>query len=189
MRAEKTIRLFSDYSRILSQLLCDVIENYYKNEHAYGVLTKRQFTILKILSTSATYTVSEIADILHISRAAASKNIDKLVHARLVNRKITREDRRTMDISLTKDGSFCITACEKFRLQKQSALLANFSKQDKQKFIELIGKYVNNYLRNEENIDLICLQCKGAIEDNCSVVSKENRCRFYYLLNIKYHLK
>ena len=125
MGADETTRKISEYSRILSQLLCDVIEQNYLIEHAHGILTKTQFTILKILSISGTYTVSEIADILHISRAAASKNIDKLVRTRFVKRKITREDRRTMEISLTESGRTFVLGYEKVRLRKQHFRLKN----------------------------------------------------------------
>jgi DNA-binding MarR family transcriptional regulator len=186
MGADETTRQISEYSRILSQLLCDVIEHNYLTEHANGVLTKTQFTILKILSISGTYTVSEIADILHISRAAASKNIDKLVRTKKVKRKITREDRRTMEISLTESGRLFVADYERVRLQKQDTALSKFSNKEKEKFLELIREYVKNSVSQEKNVDLICLQCNGVIEEGCSLASKEDICRFYYKINKKH---
>ena len=186
MMADETTRQISEYSRILSQLLSDVIEHNYLTEHANGILTKTQFTILKILSISGTYTGSEIADILHISRAAASKNIDKLVRTKYVKRKITMEDRRTMEISLTERGNSFVSDYEKVRLQKQHAALSNFSKEEKINFLELIREFVKNCVKQEKNIDLICLQCNGVIEESCTLESAEDRCRFYYKINKKH---
>lgn len=180
MTADETTRQIAEYSRILSQLLADVIEQNYLTENANGVLNKTQFSILKILSISGTYTVSELADILLISRAAASKNIDKLVHSKFVKRKTTRKDRRTVEISLTESGRDFVLDYEKLRLQKQNAALSKFSNHEKEKFLELIREYVGNCVKQEVNIDLICLQCNIKIEKGCSLAEDENRCRFYY---------
>ena len=182
----ETTRQIAEYSRILSQLLCDVIENNYLSDQASGYLSKTQFTILKILSVSGPYTVSEIADILHISRAAASKNIEKLVRSKLVRRKIIQEDRRTMEVSLTDSGASFVSEYEKARLKKQQAALSHFSKDEKLKFLELLREYVKNCVHQEKNIDIICLQCDGIIEENCSLTGKEDRCRSYFRINRKY---
>ena len=73
----KPAQMISEYSRMLSQLLCDVMEhNYLMNETSYQ-LTKTQFSILKILNTSGSFLGSELSKILNISRPAISKNIDK----------------------------------------------------------------------------------------------------------------
>jgi DNA-binding MarR family transcriptional regulator len=180
MGADETTRQISEYSRILSQLLADVIEQNYLTEYDNGVLNKTQFTILKILSISGTYTVSEIADILLISRAAASKNIDKLVNAKYVTRKTTPKDRRSMEISLIAKGSKFVSEYEKFRLEKQSVALSNFTNKEKEDFLNLIRKYVQNCVKQEVNIDLICLQCNIMIEKGCALSKGEERCRFYY---------
>ncbi len=177
--AEETTRQIAEYSRILSQLLSDVLEQNYLTEHVKGLLSKTQFTILKILSVSGHFTVSEIADILNISRAAASKNIDKLVRSKLVNRKITVEDRRATEVTLTDRGHSIVANYEKVRLDKQSRALAHFSDKEKTKFLELLRLFVQNCVLQEKNIDLICLQCNGAIGSECSFPADEQRCRFY----------
>lgn len=185
MNSEIT-RQIAEYSRILSQLLYDVIENNYLSEHASGYLSKTQFTILKILSVSGPYTVSEIADILHISRAAASKNIEKLVRTKLVRRKIIREDRRTMEVSLAESGASFVNDYEKARIKKQQTALSHFSKDEKLKFLELLREYVKNCVQQEKNIDIICLQCNGIIKEDCSLTDEEDRCRSYFRINRKY---
>jgi DNA-binding MarR family transcriptional regulator len=186
---DKTTRQIAEYSRILSQLLSDVIEQNYLTEYTKGVLSKTQFTILKILSVSAQHTVSEIADILHMSRAAASKNIEKLVRLKLVNRRIAREDRRTMDVSLTTAGHSTVDKYEKFRMDKQQHALTSFSAADKTKLLELMRLYVQNCIAGENNIEVICLQCNGVIGSECSLSGDKNRCRYYFKIKNKLTIK
>ena len=177
---EETTRQIAEYSRILSQLLSDVLEQNFLTEHAKGLLSKTQFTILKILSVSGHFKVSEIAHILNISCAAASKNIDKLVRINLVNRNITLEDRRAMEITLTDQGHSIVANYEKMRLDKQKHALSHFTYEEKTRFLELLRVFVQNCVLQEKNIDLICLQCNGAIGSECSFPADEQRCRYYY---------
>jgi len=181
-----TTRQIAEYSRILSQLLCDIIEHNYLTEQGSGLLSKTQFAILKILSISGPYTVSEIADILHISRPAASKNVDKLVRSKMVKRKTTEEDRRTMDVSLTDKGNTFVQKYEKIRIDKQHTALSHFSDAEKLKFLQLMREYVKNCVSQEKDINLICLQCNGVIEEGCSLANGDDRCRSFFRINRKY---
>jgi len=181
--ADKATRQIAEYSRILAHLLSDVFEQNYLIEQTKGLLSKTQFRVLKILSVSGQYTVSEIATILHISCAAASKNIDKLVRLKLVNRKITRSDRRVMEVSLTRAGQAIVDKYEKLRMRKQHHALAHFSREEKNKLLELLKIYVHHSLSCEKNIDVICLQCNGGIAQECSFSKNKNRCRFYNRIN------
>ena len=70
MGADETTQKIAEYSRILSQLLCDVIEHNYLAEQKKYLLSQTQFTILKILFISGPYTVSEIADAAGLSSSA-----------------------------------------------------------------------------------------------------------------------
>jgi DNA-binding MarR family transcriptional regulator len=180
-----TTRRISEYIRVLSQILYDVIEHNYLLDITPGTLSKTQFTILKILHATGSYNVSELADILRISRAAVSKNVEKLVRTRLVRRKITQSDRRTVEISLTKQGVSLIEDYEKQRLQKQQDALHGFTPQEISKFSDLLAKYVRNSLSLQDNIDLICLQCGGSIRNECNYREHEKKCRYYHKLDLK----
>ena len=186
---KQTTRQITEYTRLLSQILYDVIEVSFFDELDSDQLTKSQFTILKILSVSDTSTVSEIADILRISRAAASKNVEKLVRLKLVKRKIIKSDRRAVQIVLSDSGRSIVDAYEELRFQRQDAALKSFSEEDREHFSELLGKFVTQCLAQEKEIDFICLQCNGSIKNGCALISNEERCRFYYRLNNNNHNK
>jgi len=170
-------------------MLCEVIEHNYLIREVSIPINKTQFSILKILRISGPYLVSEIADILQISRPAASKNINKLVHHRLVKRKIIAQDRRTTQVLLLKPGERIVDKYELLREKKQNAALSRFSKEEQKQLADLLGKYVRECLQQEEEIDLICLQCNGSIRDKCELNDHRNRCRFYYQMERKAETK
>ena len=72
---------------ILSQVVRDVCEKKYLAEVAPDFLTNTHFAILRILNSSGPLTVSKIADLLQISRAATSKNIETLYQNKMISRK------------------------------------------------------------------------------------------------------
>lgn len=169
----------AEYSQILSQIISELFENSFLKEFDLNYLTKTQFNILRILSSTGRHTVSRIADILQISRAAASKNIEKLVRYNLVSRQEMEGDRRNVEVSLLTSGKKIINSYIQLRIQKQNEALANFSDKDKEKFATLLGKYVRQCLNGEKNIDLICMQCKGNIVDECTIGEFNQECRFH----------
>jgi DNA-binding MarR family transcriptional regulator len=176
---DHTTRQIAEYGRLLSQVFYDVIEAEFLAGVESGQLTKTQFTILKILSVSEASTVSEIAEILRISRAAASKNVEKLVQSRLIKRNIIKADRRVARISLSDKSKELIQKYEQLFFSKQNNALSNFSFADKSQLLTLLSKYVMNCLQQENNIDLICMQCKNSIRDKCNSSKGIKNCRFY----------
>ena len=180
---KQTTRQITEYTRLLSQILYDVIEVSFFDELDSDQLTKSQFTILKILSVSDTSTVSEIADILRISRAAASKNVEKLVQSRLVKRRVIQDDRRVAEISLLDKGHKLVEGYELNLFDKQSKALEKFSQTEQAQLLSLLSKYVVNILQLEHNIKLICMQCKESIANGCNLGENIDQCKFYFKLN------
>ncbi len=68
-------------------------------------LTVRQLTaFLSVYMDPTTYTVSRIADLLHISRPGATRLLDRLIDIGLVARDDDREDRRRVLVRRTPRG-------------------------------------------------------------------------------------
>ena len=175
----QAVRLVSEYGRMLSQVLCDVMEHNYLHKQAPYNLTRTQFSILKLLSNSGSFLGSELSQILNISRPAVSKNIDKLVRQKLVSRKILKTDRRTSELNILKAGRDIVQKFEMLRLKKQEAALKNMSAGDQEKLAELLGRYVRNCINQEESLDLICLQCDDEIAQQCIMNDPQHKCQYF----------
>ena len=67
-------------------------------------VTPRQHEILTLLARREEWTMREIADLLGVSSAAATKNVTRLERKRLVKRTVNELDRRNILVSLTSEG-------------------------------------------------------------------------------------
>ncbi len=67
-------------------------------------VTQRQREILTLLARREQWTVGEVASLLGVSSAAATKNVTRLERKRLVKRTVDEFDRRGILVSLTTDG-------------------------------------------------------------------------------------
>ncbi len=64
--------------------------------------------------------VTDVAEFLGVTNAAASRAIDRLVQRGLLDRTVSKEDRRAVDLSLTAEGE---TLLEEFRRVRNRELL------------------------------------------------------------------
>jgi DNA-binding MarR family transcriptional regulator len=67
-------------------------------------ITSRQLEVLTFLAHRERWSVGEIANVLQVSSAAATKAVARLERKGLVNRSIDMMDRRCVNVSLTRSG-------------------------------------------------------------------------------------
>jgi len=164
--------------RILARVLHDVVERNIITYASPLKLSVNQFLILKILFISNSQNVSDIAEVLNISRAAASKNIDFLVRKRLVSRKIVSKDRRAMCVSLRDAGEKIIQTYNEISQKKIKSILLNFNSDEQKLLSQFLDKYIIHSLDLEQNIRLICMQCGGKYEGQCYIGDHREGCYF-----------
>jgi DNA-binding MarR family transcriptional regulator len=177
------VKKITENTLILTQIIQNICEKNYLQKSGQNALNRTQFTILKILSSNTSSSVSELADILHISRAAISKSIEILVNSNLVSRKIIEEDRRAVLIELLKAGHTVVKKYDELRLKNQERVLNNFTDKEKKQFAQLLDKYILLCLDQETDTELICLQCDGRIGEYCSIGKHRGSCYYYFKKN------
>ena len=84
--------------RIMAQVITEICQRSTRKQATEHPLSRNQYYILKILATSGEFLISELARILDISPAAASKNIDRLEQLELVVRQAHKGDRRSQEV-------------------------------------------------------------------------------------------
>ncbi len=94
----------------LNRLLCtaevDALDSLMNSEISFS-----HFRTLMILSgRGRALSLNELGDALHLSLAAAGRNVDKLVGLGLVDRREDAQDRRVKRVSLTDEGHTMVTA-------------------------------------------------------------------------------
>jgi DNA-binding MarR family transcriptional regulator len=113
-------------SQVFSSAVSELLEGTLE-EVAGPSLALSQLKLLMLIARPAQrLKVTDIADFLGVTNAAASRAIDRLVQRGLVDRTISQEDRRAVDLSLT---------------PRSQALLARFNEARNTKLLTLLGEY------------------------------------------------
>jgi len=165
--------------RILSQVVLEICLKDTLQQSTNLNLTHNQFYLLKILSNRDKLGVSEIANVLGISNAAASKNIESMQKEGLVTRSVGKKDRRQQFVSIANNGQNIITKFNSISSNKQNAVLSKFSENEKEQFLGYLGKFIQGLLSDQQNTDLICMQCDGNCGDDCVISACSGTCSFH----------
>jgi DNA-binding MarR family transcriptional regulator len=103
MRNEETSQEINDllgsavvFATAISDIMAEQLD-----EVSRGEVTFAQLKLLKLLSLKGRLSVTDVAAFMGISTAAASKGIDRLARAGLLERSEARSDRRALRVSLT----------------------------------------------------------------------------------------
>jgi len=162
--------------RILSQVMCEICQRSTLDEASEGELSRNQFTILKIISSQGELPLREIARILGISNAAASKNIERLVSLEMVQRKSDPDDRRRVALALRPGGHQIIQQHDEISGRKLSKLMDHFSVKEKMTLLDYLKRIIRFTIADEQDIDMVCFQCNGECGDECVVSELEGTC-------------
>jgi len=107
-----------------------------------------------------------------------------LVRNNLVKRAGIVTDRRSTIVSLLPEGRAIAETYQAQRQSTQEAIMANFSDEELKTFHRLLEKYIRYSLEQEENIDLICLQCNGAYDQECTISAHSGHCYLHILRGV-----
>ena len=169
-------RNLSELLRISSFIVTDICEQQFMEDATNLSLSKNQFYILRILANSSPFNLSDLAKILSVSNAAVGKNIDKLVHYKLVRRRFRKKDRRTAKVSITQEGLEIVDNYNDLKIKKQVEIFKIFSEKDKEIFTNYLKSFVKNTLHEDMDTDILCLQCNGSCGKNCIVQETKGTC-------------
>jgi len=172
------IKELAETTRLLSLVISDVCETNCLRKVAGNKLNRSQMTILKILNISGTKTISEIALALQISRPAASKSIDRMVKTGFITRIQDSTDRRSQNITITPGGQKIISEYDSLIYERQSITISAFAPEEQDNLLRLLRKYLQHCIENQENVELICLQCDGKLHEHCGLDDPEGICHF-----------
>ena len=162
-------RILRENIRITAQVITEVCQRNTRKHVCDPPLSRNQYYLLNILATSGHFLISDLARILDIIPAAASKNIDRLEQMKLVERRAMPEDRRSMEVCLLPTGRAIVEEFDRITAEKQVPLMAQFTHEEKEVLLDLLKRIVKYTVNENQNTELICLQCGGACGDTCAV--------------------
>ncbi len=153
----------------------EVIEEQLWREAAGDQFSAQQLKLLRLVSLSGSHTVSDIAALLGISNAAASKAVDKLARLMLLRRSEREDDRRAIHLSLTGAGRRVLEAYESALRRKMSEVLAQYSEIELRQVIETLDRLSAQIVGHHAHPDDLCVQCGVYFTDKCLMRQRLNR--------------
>jgi DNA-binding MarR family transcriptional regulator len=123
--------------------------------------------LLLIARPGHRFKVTDVAEFLGVTNAAASRAIERLVQRGLVNRSISREDRRAVDLTLTPQSRALLERFTEVRNAELADLLSDYPDEKLRTAIQLLDELSVSLLNIGAEEDRRCLRCGVHFRTEC----------------------
>lgn len=113
------------------------------------------------------YKVTDVAEFLGVTNAAASRSIDRLVQRGLVARTVSESDRRAVELSLTREGAALLDRFEEARYQELWRALGEFPEEELLTAVSLLDRLSVRVAGLETDADEGCPRCGLHFRETC----------------------
>jgi DNA-binding MarR family transcriptional regulator len=141
-------------------------------------LTLPQFHLLKLMARDGQHQLGKVADILGVSRPAATRNIDKLERLGLVVRSPWKGDRRATSLSVSPKGRRLVRKYEELKAAQLTPVLESFRPKEVEQLARLLERFSISLLDLGQAQREHCLRCAAYLEDDCPVGHSRGGCPY-----------
>lgn len=113
------------------------------------------------------FKVTDVAEFLGVTNAAASRAIDRLVQRGLVKRTVSRADRRAVDLALTSAAKALLERFTEVRNRELLRLLGNHPPEKLERAAELLDELSVLLLEPDTEAEERCLRCGIHFREDC----------------------
>lgn len=133
-------------------------------------LVMSQVKLLLLISRPGQrFKVTDVAEFLGVTNAAASRSIDRLVQRGLVERTVSQEDRRAVDLALTSLAEELLARFTTVRNRELLRLLGQHPDEKLERAAALLDELSVLLLDPETAVDERCLRCGIHFRSGCVV--------------------
>jgi DNA-binding MarR family transcriptional regulator len=183
MSSARSAELINDFlgsTQVFASSVNDVIEKRLLREAGPRQLTLSQFKLLKLVALTDAQMIGDVAAFLHVSNAAASKAVDKLVRQGLLLRNEAQRDRRAVQLSLTASSRRVLAAYDAAKDRKLASVFRQFSPQDLRRTANILDRLSAGIVDHTARAEELCLQCGIYYRKKCLVRQLVRRHCFYH---------
>jgi DNA-binding MarR family transcriptional regulator len=130
-------------------------------------LTFSQLKLLKMVSLTEGYTISNVAAFLGVSNAAASRAVDRLVRRDLIRRTEAEADRRAVRLSLTEAGHHLLASYDAASDRALQALFERFSSDQLRTAADLLDNISLGIVDRDNGQGEVCFRCGIHFRERC----------------------
>jgi DNA-binding MarR family transcriptional regulator len=180
----KTVNNFCASALVFSAAMTELLES--KIDETLGnKYTLSQLRLLAMVDKTDVQYVTEVADFLNVSNAAASKAVERLVRRGVIERRESKRDRRAIQLLVTEEGHRVVESFENIQHQVFGDLFGQISTEN----LHDTGLFLDRLTVGLVNImgksDGACLRCGIYFRDKCLLRDANNRdCRYHSSKNV-----
>jgi DNA-binding MarR family transcriptional regulator len=161
---------------VLSRAVGYVIETRAVRAAAKHRLSASKVQVLRLLAFRGGQTCAKVARFLGVTKPAVTQIVDSMVRAKLVTRRTVPEDRREVNLQLSKKGLALFQTIR--QEQRHYVRLAMRQAPNIGKCIGVLNDMSAALAQADEAFESFCLQCGGHGDGACVLVGGGARCQF-----------
>jgi DNA-binding MarR family transcriptional regulator len=166
---------FLGSAQIFALAMSQVIEEELWREAADNQLAVSQLRLLRLINLPGGHTISEVAAFLGVSKAAASKAVDKLARRMLLRRSEGEKDRRAIFLTLTGAGIRLLEAYTLATRRKLAGIFGQFSRDELELVVSLMNRLSAQIVNHSSRPEELCLQCGIHHRETCLLRQRLDR--------------
>lgn len=156
-----------------SHVYCSAVEEILERTLAEATDEQLAMSQVKLMLLVARpdqrFKVSDVADFMGVTNAAASRAIDRLVQRGLIDRTVSPEDRRAVDLALTPEGQEILDRFAETRNRELLRILGDHPDEKLRRVTELLDELSVLLLDVEGHGSERCLRCGIHFRSGCVV--------------------
>lgn len=139
---------FADRLNEIFPVLMKEFARHQENELYKGKITLQQFLVLNTLALSADSKMKDLAAAMHVTTAAMTGLVERLVRERYASRAAEPGDRRVVKIQLTQKGSQLVKKINQQRKHMFTEIFGKISESDRQEYLRILRQIKENLLKD-----------------------------------------
>jgi len=143
----------SDFADKINEIMLTLMKEFARiqpKEIYRGKVTLPQVLILQHLISEESLRMTDIARFMHVSTAATTGIIERLVKSGYVSRVFDQDDRRIIKIEITEKGVSLMKRLARDRRKMTIDIFGKLSEQDRQDYLRVLTR-IKGTLSKEEN--------------------------------------
>ncbi len=163
---------------VFSRTVEQVLEMRAVEAAAKTTLSSSKVQILRLLGQRGAQTSTQVARYLGVSKPAVTQIVDALVRSKLAVRKTAIEDRREVNLTLTKKGHDLHESIRKFQRQYVRLALKDALNGKSDKWIESLYAVSESLAKADKSYLHFCAQCGAHDDGTCILIGGDASCPF-----------
>jgi len=143
----------TDFTEKMNQIMPEIMKGFARRQHNEiykGKITLPQLLILEYLSRQGASKMTDLAKFMHVTTAASTGIVERLVRLGYVQRIYDQEDRRIVKIKLNTKGTEILKKIIQQRTQSMTKVFSQISEDDRADYLRILMQ-VKDILEKEED--------------------------------------